>query len=57
MNIILTGMPGSGRSTASGILTKRLNYDFSDADTIIKFREKQSIKSLFKNFGEDYFRR
>lgn len=57
MNIILIGMPGSGKTTTAGILAEKLNYNFSDTDTVIEFREKQSIKSLFKNFREDYFRR
>ncbi|WP_097025771.1 shikimate kinase [Clostridium peptidivorans] len=57
MNIILMGMPASGKTTTGKILAKKLNCDFFDTDTIIEFREKQSIKFLFKNFGEDYFRR
>lgn len=57
MNIILIGMPASGKSTIGEILAKRLNYDFFDTDIMIESREKQSIKSLFSKFGEDYFRK
>ncbi|MBE6067894.1 MAG: hypothetical protein E7211_09410 [Clostridium lundense] len=51
MSIILIGMPASGKTTTASILAKKLNYDFSDTGIIIEFREKQRIKSLFKNFG------
>ena len=54
-NIVLTGMPGSGKSTVG----KRLNidgYTFIDTDTEIEKRCGCSIKELIAAKGEPYFR-
>ena len=54
-NIILTGMPGSGKSTIGKIL-KLENYTFVDTDEEIEKRCSCSIKELIQTKGEEYFR-
>lgn len=54
-NIILTGMPGSGKSTIGKIL-KLENYSFVDTDEEIEKRCSCSIKELIQTKGEQYFR-
>ena len=54
-NIVLTGMPGSGKST----IGKMLNIDgfkFIDTDTEIEKRCGCTIKELIAQKGEEYFR-
>ena len=34
-NIILVGMPASGKSTIGALLAEKLNYIFIDTDTVI----------------------
>ena len=35
-NIILVGMPASGKSTIGALLAEKLNYIFIDTDTLIE---------------------
>ena len=55
-NIILIGMPGSGKSTVGKALAKRLDRPFYDTDAMIVESEKRSIPAIFKDEGEDVFR-
>ena len=54
-NIVLTGMPGSGKSTI-GKLLKIPNFTFVDTDEEIEKLCGCSIKELIQTKGEPYFR-
>ena len=55
-NIILTGMPGCGKSTVGVILAKTLGMDFIDTDLIIQIQQKDKLQPLLDRFGADRFR-
>lgn len=55
-NIILIGMPGSGKSTVGVILAKTLGMDFIDTDLIIQIQQKSKLQSLVDRYGTDKFR-
>ena len=54
-NIVLTGMPGSGKSTV-GKLIKPCGYEFFDTDEEIEKRCGCTIKELIEKKGEKFFR-
>lgn len=55
MNIILIGMPGSGKSTVGVILAKSLGVDFIDTDLLIQHREKRLLQDIIDKDGIEYF--
>lgn len=55
-NVILIGMPGSGKSTVGRLLAKRLGRALADADGEIEKRIGMSIPDYFAQAGEDAFR-
>lgn len=55
MNIILAGMPGSGKSSVGEALARALGYGFADTDKIITERYGE-ITKIFAERGEKYFR-
>ncbi len=55
-NIVLVGMPGSGKSTVGKILSEKYGLYFVDCDTEIENSEKKTIPEIFKEHGEQYFR-
>lgn len=54
-NIILTGMPGVGKSTAGVVLAKVLGYEFLDADLLIQQREKRLLRDIIAQEGVEGF--
>ncbi|WP_185862314.1 shikimate kinase [Blattabacterium cuenoti] len=57
MKITLVGYMGSGKTSIGEMLSKQLNLDFYDLDSLIVEKEKDSIYNLFKKKGELYFRK
>lgn len=56
MNIVLIGMPASGKTTVGKVLSSKLNKNFVDSDNEIINNENKSIPEIFKDSGEAYFR-
>ena len=56
MKVILLGYMGSGKSTVSKILAKKLGIEALDLDDYISEKENNSINNIFKKKGEIYFR-
>ncbi len=55
-NIILTGMPGCGKSTVGVILAKTLGMDFIDTDLIIQLQQKEKLQVLVDKYGTERFK-
>lgn len=54
-NIILIGMPGSGKSTCGVVSAKMLLKNFFDTDLLIQNIEGVSLQSIIDEKGTDYF--
>lgn len=54
-NIILIGMPGSGKSTVGVVLAKKLGYQFIDSDLLIQEREHRLLSEIIEQDGLDRF--
>jgi shikimate kinase len=50
-NIVLIGMPGSGKSSVGIILAKLLSLDFIDTDVAIQTSEGRSLQSIVDTQG------
>ncbi len=53
-NLVLIGMPGSGKTTIGQILSTKLNMDFIDVDDVVE-SYGMTIDELFES-GEESFR-
>ena len=56
-NIVLTGMPGSGKSTVGKLLSACLGKEFFDTDALIEAREAKPVSAIFAEEGEAAFRK
>ena len=56
-NIVLIGISGSGKTYFGNRLAEKLSKKFLDLDTLISKNANLSIKEIFKNEGEEGFRR
>jgi len=56
-NIILVGMPGSGKSVIGHLLAEKLNRSFVDIDTEIEKAAGCIIPKIFESSGEEGFRK
>ena len=54
-NVVLIGMPGSGKSTVGVLLAKALGYDFLDIDLVIQKREHALLQEILDQRGLDAF--
>lgn len=54
-NIVLIGMPGSGKSTLGVVLAKKLGYRFLDSDLLIQERYQTTLERLIEEYGDAGF--
>ncbi len=57
MNIYLIGFMGCGKTTVGKKLASKLGKPFIDLDLQIEEEQGRSIRQIFEEFGEDYFRK
>lgn len=54
-NIVLIGMPASGKSTVGIHLAEKLNINFIDTDDLIEECEGMKLQEIIDERGNDYF--
>ncbi|MBR1776807.1 shikimate kinase [bacterium] len=58
INIILVGMPASGKTTIGQLLASELpQYTLIDTDSVIEKTQGLTVSEIFEKFSEDYFRK
>lgn len=55
-NIVLIGMPASGKTTVGGILAEKYGREIIDTDALIEERAGKPIPAIFEENGEAFFR-
>ena len=56
-NVVLVGFMGAGKSVCGRMLARRLGRCFVETDDMIVARDGRSIPQIFREDGEDAFRR
>ncbi len=56
-NIVLIGMPASGKSTVGKILSEKLSRPLIDSDSVIIKNANMAIPDIFEKYGEEHFRK
>lgn len=56
-NIVLTGMPGCGKSTLGVLLAKAVNYEFTDTDILIQKTDGRKLQDIIDTDGIEFFNR
>ena len=56
MNVVLTGLRGSGKSTLGRVLARLMGYRFRDTDRDIVRRAGRSINEIVAQHGWEHFR-
>lgn len=54
--VFIIGFMGSGKTTKSNDLAKKLKWSLLDLDAIIEQKEEATIKEIFDQYGQDHFR-
>lgn len=54
-NIILIGMPGSGKTTIGTELSEKMGYGYIDSDSVIVAREGKRLNELIEQVGREAF--
>ena len=55
-DLILIGLPASGKTTVGRQLARRLDMPFFDCDEAIEAAAGCSVSDIFARYGESYFR-
>lgn len=55
-NIVLVGMPSSGKTTVGKYISEMYGYEFEDTDDMIVRKHKMTIPEIFEKYGEETFR-
>ena len=55
-NLVFIGLPASGKTTISKKLKQELDIKCLDTDAMIEKALHKKIKTIFKEYGEDFFR-
>ena len=56
INVVLVGMPGSGKSTIGVLLAERLGFGFVDTDIVMQTGEGRKLQQIIATRGLDGFR-
>ena len=54
-NIILVGMPGSGKSTLGIMLAKKIHYGYIDSDSVLVAQQGKLLPELIEELGNEGF--